>query len=42
MDVPRLMRRLRRAFQSSRFKDVKLLKLDLERIESIAKKAERR
>ena len=42
MDVPRLMRKLRRAFESSRFKDVKLLKLDLERIESITKNAKRR
>ena len=41
-DVARWMRRLRRAFESSRFKDVKLLKLDLERVESIAKNAKRR
>ena len=40
--VPRWLRRLRRAFQSSCFKYDELLELDLERIESIAKNAVRR
>ena len=40
--VPRWLRRLRRAFKSSRFKYDELLELDLERIESIAKNAKRR